>query len=109
MWIDRLDPQVTPGHLVARHVANVVDKNVKSSEPVEDLGGESLHVIPTADVALNREGLESHAAHGLGHGVGALARAVVVDRDMSAFPRQAKGDGGAETPPGAGHQGEPVL
>ena len=99
--VDGLLGHVAPRHLLAGHVADVVDHRVDLAELVERLRRRTPSRCPTSAMsAWNSAGAAPAASTRSGGLLGALPRAAVVDADgLGALLRGAEGDRRAE--PGA--------
>src|SRR5205823_3574826 len=102
--VDQLLRDLAPRHLLRRDVADVVDEHVEPAEAREDLLRHPPDLVPPRQLGLDGERLPPEVADLRGHGLRALGRAVVVDGDVGALPREPERDRAAEAAAGAGDE-----
>jgi hypothetical protein len=108
--VDGLLGDVPPGHLLAGHVADVVDDRVDAAELGERGVGQGRHLGPGGDVGLQEDGVGALRADPFGGLLGAGFGGAVMDADHAgALLGGPDGDLGAEAGAGAGDEHRPAF
>jgi len=107
--VDRLRRQLTPGHLIRRHVADVVDEHVNAPEVRDDFRAHALHVVPRGNIGLEGRRFAAVRADAVGCRLSAGGRAAVVNGDVCALLGERLRDSSAEARPCAGDERDPAL
>ena len=83
--VDDFLVEFTPGFLIDRHVAHVVDQHIDPAELRIGLRRDALNIRQFRYITLHHQGLATHGTHCLRDRLSTRPRAVVMNNNVSAF------------------------